>query len=499
MTALEDQRDFLLRSLDDLEREHDRGRRRRRRLRDAEGRLHGPGRARSGRSSSREARAAAAASGRPRRRSWRRLVLTGVGVAAFALLTGVLVAQARGRRDALTGDIRQTTRVKLDRALSLASQGHYDEAIAVYDHVLADQPDNVEAMTFKGWFQLQSGDGQGVVTLIDAVEVDPDYPATHAFLAVAFEKLGRADTARDEIARLDALDPPPQYVALTGPLRTAARPAGGAGPDDGPDERGPARGASARGRHVQRALDQWPSSSVTIQVQPLGHSSGSRNRVPLAWRVRSISGMTSPWLHSTTVEPRARSSAASSAAASPPALGQAAVGADLHAQARAQRLQRLDAADGLLSQPVEYRDPLGLLAALAGERAEVVDVVVPCGPMAGVRVPDDEEPHGRCIMPERPPIRSLSARRSARTRGRASRSRSMSPSVVDHPTERRRLWWASTPIASSTGDGSQRLDAQALPEWAATPARSRPSTTAWGSIPSTPRHTMWGARSSGSP
>jgi Tfp pilus assembly protein PilF len=150
-------------------------------------------------------------------------VLTGVGVAAFALLAGVLVAQAAGRRgagEALTGDIRQTTRAKLDSALSLASDGHYDEAIAVYDHVLADQPDNVEAMTFKGWFQLQSGDGQGVVTLIDAVAIDPDYPATHAFLAVAFEKLGRNDTAREEIARLDALDPPPQYVALTGPLRT---------------------------------------------------------------------------------------------------------------------------------------------------------------------------------------------------------------------------------------------------------------------------------------
>jgi tetratricopeptide (TPR) repeat protein len=223
VTALEDQRDFLLRSLDDLEREHDAGD-----VDDVDyetlkddytARAAGTLRA----IEAREAKAASAASGRPRRRPWRRLLVTGAGVAAFALLAGVLVAQAAGRRDAgeaLTGDIRETTRVKLDDALSLASDGHYDEAIAVYDDVLADQPDNVEAMTFKGWFQIQSGDGQGVVTLIDAVEIDPDYPATHAFLAVAFEKLGRPDTAREEIARLDALDPPPQYVALTGPLRT---------------------------------------------------------------------------------------------------------------------------------------------------------------------------------------------------------------------------------------------------------------------------------------
>ncbi len=225
MTALEDQRDFLLRSLDDLEREHDAG--------DVDDvdyeTLKDDYTARAARTlraiEAREAKAASAASasGRPRRPPWRRLLVTGAGVAAFALLAGVLVAQAAGRRgagEALTGDIRETTRVKLDDALGLASDGHYDEAIAVYDDVLADQPDNVEAMTFKGWFQIQSGDGQGVVTLIDAVEIDPDYPATHAFLAVAFEKLGRPDTAREEIARLDALDPPPQYVALTGPLRT---------------------------------------------------------------------------------------------------------------------------------------------------------------------------------------------------------------------------------------------------------------------------------------
>jgi tetratricopeptide (TPR) repeat protein len=222
VTALEDQRDFLLRSLDDLEREHDAG--------DVDDvdyeTLKDDYTARAARTirsiEAREAKAAAVASGRPRR-SWRRLVLTVAGVAAFALLAGVLVAQAAGRRgagEALTGDIRETTRAKLENALSLAADGHYDEAIKVYDGVLDDQPDNVEAMTFKGWFQLQSGDGQGVVTLIDAVAIDPDYPATHAFLAVAFEKLGRDDTAREEIARLDALDPPPQYIALTGPLRT---------------------------------------------------------------------------------------------------------------------------------------------------------------------------------------------------------------------------------------------------------------------------------------
>lgn len=218
LAALEEQRDFLLRSLDDLEREHDAG--------DVDETdyqtLKDDYTARAARTiraiESHQARVAAA---HPLR-SWRRLALVVAAVGAFALLAGVLVAQSAGRRgagDQITGDIRESTRAKLDEAVTLASGQRYDEAIALYDEVLADQPGNVEAMTFKGWFQWQSGDGQGVVTLVEAAELDPAYPATHAFLAVVFEQLGRPDTARLELDRLDALDPPPEYRDLTAALR----------------------------------------------------------------------------------------------------------------------------------------------------------------------------------------------------------------------------------------------------------------------------------------
>ena len=79
------------------------------------------------------------------------------------------------------------------------------------------------------------------------------------------------------------------------------------------------------------------------------------------------------------------------------------------------------------------------------------------------------------------------------------RTRSTSSAVVDQPTETRRLLRASTPIASSTGDGSSASDEHALPECAATPAWSRPSNTASASTPLTPTHTMCGTRLSGSP
>jgi tetratricopeptide (TPR) repeat protein len=218
LAALEEQRRFLLRSLEDLEREHEAG--------DVDDvdyeTLKDDYTARAARTirsiESHHARLAEARAPR----NWRRLLVTVAVVGAFALLAGVVVAQAAGRRgagDTITGDVRSTTRSRLDEALQLASQQQYDQAIALYDDVLADQPDNVEAMTYKGWIQYQSGDGQGVVTLIDAAELDPEYPAVHAFLAVAFERLGRPETAQLELDRLDALDPPPEFRELTAPLR----------------------------------------------------------------------------------------------------------------------------------------------------------------------------------------------------------------------------------------------------------------------------------------
>jgi tetratricopeptide (TPR) repeat protein len=218
LAALEEQRDFLLHSLDDLEREHEAG--------DVDDHdyqaLKDDYTARAARViRSIEAHEARVAAARPPR-SRLRLVLVGGAVVAFALVTGVLVAQAAGRRDpgdGLTGDVRETTRARLDEAVALAAQGDYEGAIEIQDEVLAEQPDNVEALTYKGWFQLRSGDESGVVTLIDATELDPDYPATHVFLAVAFRDLGRPQTALAELDRLDELDPPPEIAQLAENLR----------------------------------------------------------------------------------------------------------------------------------------------------------------------------------------------------------------------------------------------------------------------------------------
>jgi tetratricopeptide (TPR) repeat protein len=137
-----------------------------------------------------------------------------------------LVAHFSGRReagDALTGDIRESTRTQLDNARGAIQQGRYDDAIEIYDDLLADQPDNVEALAYKGLAQVGKGDMRALVTLIDAAELDPDYPDTHYFLAGAFATAGRYDTALEELDRFDALDPPPDLAAEADDLRARVR------------------------------------------------------------------------------------------------------------------------------------------------------------------------------------------------------------------------------------------------------------------------------------
>jgi len=215
---LSEQRDFLLRSLEDLERERAAG--------DIDEHDY------AALKDDYTARAAAvlrAMEGeRPRPAGEapraRRGLLVGAGVVAFALLAGALVAQTAGRRDAdqmITGDVRQSATEKLNEAGRRGAVGEMDAAIAIYDEVLADDPTNAEALTYKGWMlTLRGDDAEGLTTLLEAATAHPTYPDVHAFLAIVFFRNGLIEQAQRELDRLDALGPPPAIRELTADLRS---------------------------------------------------------------------------------------------------------------------------------------------------------------------------------------------------------------------------------------------------------------------------------------
>ncbi|HEV3226549.1 MAG TPA: hypothetical protein VGZ52_06935 [Acidimicrobiales bacterium] len=218
LAALEDQRSFLRRSLTDLEREHDAGDLEdddyRTLKHDYEARLGSVERAVD------EGKAEMAATRPPRHPA--RSALIAVGVIAFALICGVVVAHQAGRRDAngtITGEIAKTARER-DTACLEQSRSDPTGAVRCYTSVLADAPDNVETLTYRGWIRFTNGDTQGITDLQQAVKIDGSYPDVHAFLAVVLFRAGCVADASNELTRLDQLKPSPLMLQLTDSLRT---------------------------------------------------------------------------------------------------------------------------------------------------------------------------------------------------------------------------------------------------------------------------------------
>jgi cytochrome c-type biogenesis protein CcmH/NrfG len=134
---------------------------------------------------------------------------------------GVFVANSSGRRDpgeSSSGDIRQTSRDLLLQAASLASADppDYRGAIELYDEVLAGQPANTEALTYKAWLLFQTSRatedpadtqlllGRANELLDQAVEIDPAYGDARVFRASVLDSQGRY---ADALADLDAVRP----------------------------------------------------------------------------------------------------------------------------------------------------------------------------------------------------------------------------------------------------------------------------------------------------
>ena len=190
---LEQERAFLLRSLTDLEREHDAG--------DIDDHDHAS--LRDGYT----VRAAAVLraidekqetvpSAPPTRRTGRLGVFAAL-VVVGAIAAGVLVARSAGQRtgtDTITGGIAESVSRKLAEARSLLGTDHAG-AIKRYDDVLLVEPANIEALTYKGWLLVQDGDDKNGVVLIDeAIAKQPDYADAHFFKGFVLENV-RADPA----------------------------------------------------------------------------------------------------------------------------------------------------------------------------------------------------------------------------------------------------------------------------------------------------------------
>ena len=165
-----------------------------------------------------------------------------VGVVAVAALAGWAVASWSGQRlpgQTMTGgqDPSGDVNAQLSAARSAAGAGDFAMAIATYDAVLAEEPDNVEARTYRTWWTVMSsrmsGDDTATATAADAALPElaaittehPDYADAHCFYAVVAGRFASApddELSLAEQQRCMSLDPPNDISSIVnqvlGPL-----------------------------------------------------------------------------------------------------------------------------------------------------------------------------------------------------------------------------------------------------------------------------------------
>ena len=206
LAALEEERDFLLRSLADLDRELAAGdideTDHRTLTADYTTRTAEVLRAiEEGRAAFDDARSPV---------SWRRRLLAVGGVAVAAVLAGVLVAQASGSRGSsgLTGLDVAAASSRTDDCLGFEQEGEPDEALDCYSEILDSLPGNVPALTFRGWLRVREFDLEARIEDLDAaIQLDPDATSPYVFRASARSRSDDAAGAVADLSRFYANDP----------------------------------------------------------------------------------------------------------------------------------------------------------------------------------------------------------------------------------------------------------------------------------------------------
>ena len=226
LAQLEEERRFLLRSIDDLEREHEVG--------DVDEHdfvaLRDGYVARAARVM-REIDEGRSSLPQTRRRPGR-LVAIIVATIAFAAFAGWLVAHSSGQRDdsttAVVAPADEVTQ-QLSTARAAAASGNASTAIQAYQRVLQLDPRNIEANTYAGWLIVTSGAQSGRTDFVDAgvaqlrhaIEIDTTYTDAHCLLGVALARFVATPDPVAATAELNtclANDPPQDVRGLVEPV-----------------------------------------------------------------------------------------------------------------------------------------------------------------------------------------------------------------------------------------------------------------------------------------
>ncbi len=173
----------------------------------------------------------------PNARRGRSVAVTIGVVFAVIAVAGVSVVLLAGDRDPgapVTGSVpttvADTTSGRVAEALQLETEGKAVDALKIYDELIAEDPDHVEALAYRGWLLKRAGmPDEALASLDRAVAADPTFPDAHFFRGMVLyqDKDDPAGAVIEFQAFLDN-NPLPQFVSAVEEVRAQAEQAAAA-------------------------------------------------------------------------------------------------------------------------------------------------------------------------------------------------------------------------------------------------------------------------------
>lgn len=161
-------------------------------------------------------------------KKWVKILSAVVVVIALAVASGWWVASQSGQRlpgQSSSGGIEMSSSVRLSLARSLNFTDPA-QAIQLYTDVLKIEPDNVEALTYRSWLLTLSASGASediknaayataIDDLLRAVELDPTYPDSQCFIGIVyFRILEDPDKAKPYLETCKSMNPPHEVMSF---------------------------------------------------------------------------------------------------------------------------------------------------------------------------------------------------------------------------------------------------------------------------------------------
>jgi len=135
------------------------------------------------------------------------------------VVAGGAVSMFAGQRQTgapISGSLPDTASGKMAQALKLETDGKAVDALKVYDALLKDDPENVQALAYRGWLLKRAGFADLAMASLDqAVTIDPRFPDAHFFRGMVLYQ-DRKDPAGAvaEFRAFLANNPPKEMVSL---------------------------------------------------------------------------------------------------------------------------------------------------------------------------------------------------------------------------------------------------------------------------------------------